>query len=90
MSVLQNAGCWKVGDPFSHKTEQLQKGYDTIKACKYSNYWEYAWVLTSTLLIAYHYGLNDKTKFMNKDFPVGKFFNVLPWYGDSFYEIRAF
>ena len=27
MSALKNTVCRKVGNPFSHKTDQLQKGY---------------------------------------------------------------
>ena len=42
-----------------------------------------------TLRTVYPYGLNEKTKFMNKDGPVGKLFPPLPRYGERFLEKRS-
>ena len=41
MSALQNTVFWIVGDPFSHKTAQPQKGYNTIEAYKYFSKWNH-------------------------------------------------
>ena len=41
-----------------------------------------------TLRTVYPYGLNERTKFMNKDIPVGKLFPPLPRYGDRYVNQR--
>ena len=35
------------------------------------------------------YGLNERTKFMNKDSPIGKHFPKLPRYGERFIDTRT-
>ena len=39
-----------------------------------------------TLRTVYPYGLNDKTKSMNKDIPIGKLFPPVPRYGTKFVD----
>ena len=44
MSALQNTVCRKVGNPFSHKIEQLQKNLENpnaIQACKHFDNWNH-------------------------------------------------
>ena len=41
-----------------------------------------------TLHIIYPYGLNEKTKFKNKNIPVGKLFAPLLRYGESLLNVR--
>ncbi len=41
------------------------------------------------LRTVYPYGLNDRTKFMNVDAPVGHLFPALPRYGDKYLEQRS-
>jgi hypothetical protein len=41
-----------------------------------------------TLRTVYPYGLNERTKFMNKDLPTGKLFPSLPRHGTKFIEQR--
>ena len=42
-----------------------------------------------TLRTVYPYGLNKRTKFMNKDSPIGKLFPPLPIYGERFIDTRT-
>ena len=44
---------------------------------------------TKTLRTVHPYGLNARTKFMNKDNPVRKLFPPLPRYGERFVETRT-
>ena len=41
-----------------------------------------------TLRTVYPYGLNERTKFMNQDIPIGKLFPALPRYGNKYIEER--
>ena len=41
------------------------------------------------LRTVYPYGLNERTKFMNEDAPVGRLFPALPRYGEKYLEQRA-
>ena len=41
------------------------------------------------LRTVYPYGLNERTKFMNQDVPIGKQFPALPRYGDKYLEQRS-
>ena len=50
---------------------------------KREDYW------MKTLRTLYPYGLNEKTKDMNKDLPTGKLFPPLPRYGSKFINQRA-
>ena len=44
---------------------------------------------TKTLCTVYPYGLNERTKFMNKDNLIGRLFPPLPRYGERFVEART-
>ena len=50
---------------------------------QHENYW------VKTLRSVYSYGLNERTKFMNKVSPIGKLFPPLPRYGECFIDTRT-
>ena len=43
----------------------------------------------SKLSEQYPYGLNERTKLMNQDIPIGKLFPALPRYGNKYIEQRT-
>ena len=50
---------------------------------QHGNYW------MKTICTVYPYALNDRTKFMNKDSPIGKLFPLLPRYDERFIDTRT-